>query len=318
VVVDRYELAWAAGFFDGEGWADLARQEGRRTGQPMARVNQADPDGVPEVLVRFQRALGGIGTIGGPRVEEGRIDLYRWHVSCRGDVELLHHLLLPWLGEVKLLALATALERETARSRHAVANDEWRAWAGGVWDGEGSAYLLDHRTHAGYRIGELAITQSGIGGAPELLRRFVSVTQLGHINGPYRQVGATMDVYRWKATAQADLPAVISQIRPWFSSVKQAQADTVLAVLSAQATLPRGRPDWGNRKTHCVNGHEYATARVRPYAARSDGGVPRRESEQCLVCAREQARMRREEKKRSAANDDRRSMSEHATRYLLK
>ena len=89
MVVDRYELAWAAGFFDGEGWADLARQEGRRTGQPMARVNQADPDGVPEVLVRFQRALGGIGTIGGPRVEEGRIDLYRWHVSSRGDVELL-------------------------------------------------------------------------------------------------------------------------------------------------------------------------------------------------------------------------------------
>jgi hypothetical protein len=316
--VDRYELAWAAGFFDGEGWADLEVQDGRRTGQPMARVNQADPNGVPEVLVRFKEALGGLGTIGGPKREEGRIDLYRWHVSSRPNVELLHHLVMPWLGELKLLAFATALERASAKSREAAPIDEWRAWAAGTWDGEGSAYLLDHRTHAGYKIGELAITQSGIGRAPELLRRFVSITRLGHINGPYTQEGATMDVYRWKATAQADLPAVISQIRPWLSSVKRIQADAVLAVLASQAPLPRGRPDWGNRKTHCINGHEYATARMRPYVARSDGGVPRRDSHQCLVCAREQARMRREQKKRPTADDDRRSMSERVTTYLLK
>ena len=306
--MDRYELAWAAGFFDGEGWADLARQEGRRTGQPMARVNQADPDGVPEVLVRFQRALGGIGTIGGPHVEEGRIDLYRWHVSSRGDVESLHHLLLPWLGEVKLLAFATALEREVPRSRDAIAVDEWRAWAAGVWDGEGSACLLDHRSHPDYKIGELSISQSGTGGAPELLRRFRDVIGAGHVYGPYAQRGATMDVYRWKVNAQPELPVVLARIAPWYSSVKRRQADRVLSVLRAQSPLPRGRTDWGNRKTHCVNGHEYATARMRPYSARSDGGVPPRDSEQCLVCAREQARMRREEKKRSAADDDRRSM----------
>jgi hypothetical protein len=316
--MDRYELAWAAGFFDGEGWADLQRREGRGTGQPAARVNQADPDGVPEVLVRFQRALGGLGTIGGPKVEEARIDLYRWDVSSRGDVELLHHFLLPWLGEVKLLALATALERETARSRQAIASDDWRAWAAGVWDGEGSAYLLDHRSHAGYKIGELAITQSGVGRAPEILRRFVSITHLGHINGPYTQEGATMDVYRWKATAQAEPPEVIAQIRPWFSSVKREQADAVLAVLASQAPLPRGRPEWGNRKTHCIHGHEYGSARLRPYRARSAQGEQPRDSEQCLVCAREQARMRREQKKRPAADDDRRSTSETALRYLLK
>jgi hypothetical protein len=69
--MDRYELAWAAGFFDGEGWADLDQPEGRRTGQPHARVNQADAGGVPGVLDRFKRALGGLGRIGGRSAKKG-------------------------------------------------------------------------------------------------------------------------------------------------------------------------------------------------------------------------------------------------------
>jgi hypothetical protein len=315
--MDRYELAWAAGFFDGEGWANAVHAEGRGTRQPQARVNQADPNGVPAVLVRFQAALGGLGRIGGPYVEEGRQDLYRWIVSSRCDVELLHHLLMPWLGQVKLLAFSAALERSSARSRPAIANDEWRAWAAGLWDGEGSVYLLDHRTHEGYRIPEMCVTQSSAGGAPEVLARFQTVVGVGHLNGPYVQDGANLDVYRWKSAARADIERVGATLWPWLGAVKRGQAQAVIDVLCAQPELPRGRPDWGNRKTHCTRGHEYATARLRPYVSRGKG-MPRRDSQQCLACVREQARARREQKKGSAANDDRRSISEHATRYLLK
>ena len=315
--MDRYELAWAAGFFDGEGWANAVRPEGRNTAQPYARINQADPNGIPEVLLRFQRALGGLGTIGGPHREEGRIDLYSWTVSSRGDVELLHHFLMPWLGEVKLLAFATALERASARSRAVSPCDDWRAWAGGVWDGEGSANLLDHRTHAGYKIAEVSVTQSGLGAAPELLRRLSLVLKLGHVYGPYTQDGATIDVYRWRANAQPEVHAVIAQLQPWLSRVKRDQADDVLRVLNSQPVLPRGRPDWGNRKTHCVHGHEYALARVRSYASRGRG-VPVRENHRCLQCLREYAREQRKKKNGSAADDDRRSISEHESRYLLK
>src|SRR5437867_13383764 len=115
--MDRFELAWAAGFFDGEGWANAVAQEGRKTKQPQARINQADPNGVPEVLLRFQRAVGGLGRIGGPYVMEGRDDLYWWQISSRADVELLHHLLLPWLGQVKLREFAVALERPSEIGR---------------------------------------------------------------------------------------------------------------------------------------------------------------------------------------------------------
>jgi hypothetical protein len=315
--VDRFELAWAAGFFDGEGWANAVGASGRRTKQPYARINQADPNGVPEVLLRFQRALGGLGRVGGPYLEQGRKDIYRWHVSSRGDVELLHHFLLPWLGQVKLVEFGQALGRPPARSRAATGGDEWRAWAAGFYDGEGSTYLLDHRTHQGYKIAEITVTQSSTAGAPEVLLRLSQICPGGHLNGPYPQEDGNLDVYRWKVSSRAGVEFVVTHLWSWLSTVKRAQASAVTETLGAQAALPRGRPDWGNRKTHCIRGHEYATARVRPYRSRGVG-IPPRDSHQCLVCVREQARAKREQKKRSAADDDRRSLSDVRTRYLLK
>ena len=40
--MDNHVLAWAAGFFDGEGWA-AAKQRG-----VQSRINQAGLDGIPE------------------------------------------------------------------------------------------------------------------------------------------------------------------------------------------------------------------------------------------------------------------------------
>jgi hypothetical protein len=272
---------------------------------------------MPAVLIRFRNAVGGLGRLGGPYVKEGRKDLYRWEISSRGDVELLHHLLLPWLGDVKLLQFSEALGRATARSREARQSDDWRAWAAGLWDGEGSAYLLDHRSHRDRRIGELCVTQSENGGVPEVLRRLTVIAGRGHVNGPYRQVGATRDVYRWKVTAQPDIHPVIAILWPWLSEVKRTQAAGVLSVLDAQVELLRGNPAWGNRKTHCIHGHEYATARIRAYVSRGVG-IPQRDNKQCLQCAREQARARKAQTNGPAVKDDRRSISEHATGYLLK
>src|SRR5437016_14314230 len=82
--VDEHELAWAAGFFDGDGWAALVRAKGRRTGQPHAQINQGSVAGVPEVLVRFRNAVG-VGRVVGPKIKEGRLPLYCWLATSRGD-----------------------------------------------------------------------------------------------------------------------------------------------------------------------------------------------------------------------------------------
>ncbi len=315
--MDRYELAWAAGFFDGEGWAARVRFGRGDKRRAAAQINQADVSGVPEVLLRFRRAVGGLGRIRGPYVQDKRQDIYRWDVSSLGDVELLHHLLMPWLGQVKLVEFAKALERAAARSREAARTDEWRAWAAGLYDGEGSTYLLDHRTHEDRSVPQITVTQCGDSAVPEVLRRLVAIFSVGHLNGPYPSDEGRRAVYRWRVGAQTDVIRFVNELEPWLSSVKRAQAQRVVDVLMHQGELPRGRPDWGNRKTHCLRGHEYATVRIRPYISRGTGERPR-DSKQCLQCAREQARARRRQKRRSAADDDRRSLSECATSYLLK
>lgn len=315
--MDRNELAWAAGFFDGEGWANAVGQAGRRTRQPHARVNQADAHGVPAALLRFQAALGGLGRIGGPRREEGRIDLYRWEVSSGKDVARLQALLATWLGHVKLGQLAHALAQPSLRSLDPERSDEWRAWAAGFFDGEGSLYVLDHRTHQGHHFPEMRITQGSISHLPEVLERFAVITGRGRVYGPYAQRGANLDIYRWNLTRRGEIEATLAELWPWLGPVKRTQATTVLDQIHSQVDLPRGRVEWGSHKTHCIHGHEYATNRRRTYVARGVGNQ-RRENKQCLRCAREQARVRREEKERPAVDDDRRSLSEHERSYLLK
>lgn len=294
--MDRHELAWAAGFFDGEGWAN-------RSGRGVqSRINQSDSDGVPAALLRFQRAVD-CGRLHGPVREEGRQDLYYWDATSRDDVRAVAHAIWPWLGSVKRAEFAAALGRVPVRAEEQLPRTELLAWAGGLYDGEGCASVSPHRTHKGHVSPEVAVTQSGTT-RPQVLERLRDIVGCGRIYGPYAQEGATLPVFRWKAAAHSDVGHVLYVLAPWIGSVKNEQARRVLRVLVAQGRLPRGNPAWGNRKTHCVNGHEYATARVRPYVARGRA-IPLRENHHCLVCLRDYAREKRQIR-RSAADHDRR------------
>jgi hypothetical protein len=284
--VDQHELAWAAGFFDGDGWASLSKQKRRRTGQPQARINQASLSDVPQVLVRFRDAVG-VGRLGGPRTEEGRQPLYWWVASSRADVVRTGELIGPWLSREKRdqFAAATGL-------RFAVTPIDSFAWAAGLFDAEGCVSLSEHRTHVGYRVIDGAVTQGGGSGLPQELERFRSLIGLGKNYGPYEQAGANEPIYRWRAQTPDMVRCAIHVVLPWLGEIKRKQAFDALAVIDGQPVLPRGRTEWGSHKTHCIHGHEYASARVRPYAGRGVG-IPRRDSKQCLACAREQARARR-------------------------
>jgi hypothetical protein len=296
--MDRHELAWAAGFFDGEGWAAKNKTRG-----VQARINQSDDDGVPQVLIRFQRVVG-CGRLHGPVREERRRDLYYWDVSSRRDVEAVANAIWPWLGEVKRIEFAAALGRVPLSASDALTETELLAWAGGLYDGEGCASVSPHRTHRGHFSPEIAVTQSGMT-CPEVLETLRSVLGCGRIYGPYVQDGATLPVFRWKAAAAKDVEHSSYLLAPWIGPVKREQARGVSRMLIEQGRLPRGNPAWGNRKTHCVNGHEYATGRIRPYVSRGRA-VPQRENHSCLVCLRDYVREQRR-KNRTAAGSGRRS-----------
>lgn len=297
--MDRHELAWAAGFFDGEGSAWAQAQKGRRTAQPYAQINQADPDGIPVVLERFRRAVG-VGSIHGPKKDPRRIDLYSWVASSRPDVTATLAALRPWLGSVKHNAFSSALAIQ-GRGRPAViriSRSEELAWAAGLFDGEGSTCLLKHRTHDGYFYLEASITQSSKNGPPEVLVRFRDLMAAGRVYGPYPpRPPARLPVYRWKLYPRPAIERVVGAIWPWLGPIKRAQATAARDVIQAQRTLPRGNPAWGSHKTHCVHGHEYATARIRPFVTRGKN-TSRRDSKQCLACLREYARRKRLEQER--------------------
>jgi hypothetical protein len=288
--VDEHELAWAAGFFDGDGWAALVRYGRRAKRRPMAQINQAGPDGVPAVLTRFRRAVG-VGRVAGPKVEVGRRDLYWWVASSRGDVVRAGSLIGPWLSAEKRRQFSSAVGLAFAHKPLPST-----PWAAGLFDAEGSTCLNDHRSHAGFKYIEATITQGGAGGSPEELARFISVVTIGQIYGPYEQEGANEPVYRWRLQTLDGVRRVVHLLLPWLSEVKRAQALAAIGTLDAQPTLPRGRAEWGSHKSHCIRGHDYDTARIRPYVGRGSGTL-RRPSKQCLVCAREQARARRQAQK---------------------
>ena len=169
--MDRHESAWAAGFFDGEGGSAKNKTRG-----VQARINQSDNDGVPDVLLRFQRVVG-CGRLHGPVREEGRQDLYYWDATSRGDVEAVAKAIWPWLGDVKRSEFVTALGHAMSEAG-APPRNELLAWAGGLYDGEGCASLSRHRTHDGHFSPEVSVTQSG-DACPQVLERLRDLVGCG-------------------------------------------------------------------------------------------------------------------------------------------
>lgn len=103
---DKNELAWAAGFWDGEGHTSgRFRQDKGRTIHAM--VDQIHK----ETLERFQRAVG-FGSVLGPyKFSNPRwSDRYRWETSNFKDCRRLFALLEPFLCEPKRRQFENAIK----------------------------------------------------------------------------------------------------------------------------------------------------------------------------------------------------------------
>jgi hypothetical protein len=97
------ELAWAGGFFDGEGSIYLEKHRSH-AGHfvPCLYVAQSCDIGIPPELLRLKSALANIGTISGMRARKGNWRPYRrWRVVTPAGVRLGVHLLWPFIGQVK-------------------------------------------------------------------------------------------------------------------------------------------------------------------------------------------------------------------------
>jgi hypothetical protein len=301
--MDRHELAWAAGFFDGEGWA-AKRQRGVHS-----RINQAGPNGMPEVLLKFHRIVG-VGRLKGPQRKEGKQDLYWWEATSGADIARVAELISPWLCHLKREQFERTLGRSLPPAVWPAGLSEELAWAGGFFDGEGSTYLEKHRTHPGYFVPRVHVTQSSAAGiAPELLRLKTTIGNLGTISGVHQGKDRSRPYRRWRVFTPAGVQTALHLLWPFIGDVKRRQARFVLQVINSQPDLARGNPAFGVAGArYCLNGHDKWNARVRPFKGRGRNDEdPNLHLRQCLECLRIDARERRTSEKRNRQRKRRRS-----------
>jgi len=292
VVLDRTELAWAAGFFDGEG-STIVHADKSRPGylRLEVRVPQSGQGaGVPAVLLRFQAAVGGMGEIVGPEKD----DIYKW--VSRGRLESFAVVAFLWshIGPVKrrqaneaVKAFLAQYDVSTISSR--AGHHEGKvfevlgslgegpvdseqldlAWAAGFMDGEGSFGLARANKRVRgpnwYRI-RASATQHGVPGVvPEVLLRVQRV--VGGVGRIERH--GDIDDFKWVAEGDTSVEMVLRMLEPFLGALKVAQARKALDMFRAQPRLK-------GSATHCVRGHEYSYTAMR-------GGRLRRI---CKPCAR--------------------------------
>lgn len=116
------ELAWAAGFFDGEGTITLTGRRAVRHHNFMVAIKQSvgSDAAVPDVLARFQAAVGA-GKIGGPYIDRptrqgfspNRRPSFTWY-AIDAEADLVLARLWPQLGSVKRAQAARVREAHRA------------------------------------------------------------------------------------------------------------------------------------------------------------------------------------------------------------
>jgi len=95
----KAEIAWAAGFFEGEGYFTGGTHRLKHSAPrfyPAAGINNTDL----EMLTRFHRIVG-VGTIRSRDVSYSPFNAkpqWIWRASKRREVEHVRDLLLPWLS----------------------------------------------------------------------------------------------------------------------------------------------------------------------------------------------------------------------------
>ena len=265
--VDHECLAWAAGFFDGEG-TTFAKSDRDRPGyhQLCVSVPQAGTS-TPLVLERFRTAMFGMGRIDPP----SKSGAYLWRARGFVDAQQTVIVLWPYLGEVKRRQAGRAMglvaqqyQNGAYRPRspktspllvgHRVrrASDRSRldrAWAAGFLDAEGCFGLARAWTRRDgspwYRIRASASQKGEIGRPPEVLERLLRVTGLGRI-----ERHGEPDDFKWVVEGVPGIQHVLTVVGPWLSSVKREQAWNALDDFRAQRRIRGG----GER---CIRGHVY-------------------------------------------------------------
>jgi hypothetical protein len=273
---DAAELAWAAGFFDGEGSTGTALKRADSLGV-FASVPQAasTTEHIPAVLLRFHRAIGGLGRVSNPYFDRrSGTYLFQWRTDNFEEIQAVVALLWSHLGPVKRSQASRALmgyvqHHASSRIRQRRPKKPRRlqleisadpvdsaqlvlAWAAGLFDAEGSTEIhLRRRSGDVFFALRSKVSQCDANGIPEVLLRFQTALSSGWIEGPATGEGYA-NAYKWAAGASETL-VCLNKLWPYLGAVKRAQALAVLG--SLDVAIMRRRHVWRDDAKRFVARH---------------------------------------------------------------
>lgn len=294
--IDPLLLAWAAGFFDGEGSTIVHESKPGYLRLTVAVPQRGGAD-APEVLFRFREAVLGLGeVIPAPQTGDG---MWAWRSRSGEEGQAVIALLWSEIGSIKRTQATLALSRlhdqyrtgrfkprppRRTRRPHAEhygvtafipsAERTDHAWAAGFLDGEGHFGLprAAARNNAPdwHRIRASATQNGAPGEPPEVLHKLQRL-----LGGKIERHGEPDD-FRWRTEGVARVEEVLVKVRPWLGTVKQRQARLAVEAFRAQVRVH-------GDSERCVRGHAYDHVYMSPK------GPKRR----CSACARIVGRMGR-------------------------
>jgi len=224
-----HELAWAAGFFDGEGSACSSQRRDRPSRERQMVVYQAGRDEIPAALVRFKRAVGDRGNITGPY----RDRLFHWSTRKHFAFDEGMALLWPWLSDAKRIQLQRSTEAcgrpmppECSSSSPTEPGTEL-AWVAGFFDGEG---YVGANGSVGRRTLEMSIAQAATVSVPPTLTRVRLALGVGSLYGPriVQSPWSKLPQYVWRTNAFEEVQFATAMLWRWLGPVKRAQAREAL------------------------------------------------------------------------------------------
>ena len=129
VAVDTHELAWAAGFFDGEGSFVIGKPS--RTKQFRVQIAQIDP----RPLERFNRAVCSLGNVSGPYKSRSEKHHIKWtFTSARFEhAQQIMILLWPYLRPIKRQQAKKAITEMLIDAREVRKDPNWRLSGVALW-----------------------------------------------------------------------------------------------------------------------------------------------------------------------------------------
>ncbi len=121
-------------------------------------------------------------------------------------------------------------------------NREELAWAGGLFEGEGT--FSDKKRNGRTVAIKAAIKMTDL----DVLQRFQRAVGVGSISGPYQITTAkgneSKPIYTWAISSFEGTQAVIAMLWPWLQSRRRVKAK---ALIAAFMTQPRENTRWGKR-----------------------------------------------------------------------